>query len=201
MGWTAPKTWTSTTHTAAELNEQVRDNETWLKSALSTIGQTSDSTLGQIKSAAYGCVLIRTADQTIANDTDVAVTFPTGSMTEELDSDGFHSGASNTARITIPSGGQGWYDIGACVAFDSDADGYRSVWAELNGQAGTGTSIIRNQVTAGSAIVFTMNISGFYLLAAGDYVTLNVHHTAGASLALKATAYSIRFWAMRRFSS
>ena len=45
-----------------------------------------------------------------------------------------------------------------------------------------------------------VNISGFTLLAAGDYVTLNVYHSAGAAIDIQAAGESsIRFWAMRRF--
>ena len=126
--FTTPKTWSAATLTSSELNTHVRDNEKNLDERLTLIGQTSASTLGQIKAAAYGCVVRRTSTQSISDTTSTAVLFPTADMTEELDSDGFHSGASNTARLTVPAGGGGWYDIGADVQFQADVDGRRNVW-------------------------------------------------------------------------
>ena len=201
MAWTTPKTWTDTGVSASEFNEQIRDNETWVKAALTTIGQTSDSTLGQLRSAAYGCVLIRTATQSISDATDTTVTFPTGSMTEQLDSDGFHSGATNTGRITIPAGGDGWYLIGANVAFDVNATGNRSVWVELNGGAGTGTAIINQNNASFATFANRFAVEAPYLLSSGQFVTLNVRQNSGGALNVLANDYSVRFWALRLFAS
>jgi len=202
VAYTTPKTWTAgAALTAAELNEQIRDNVTWLKAALTTINQTSDSTLGQLRSAAYGCVLNRNTTLAVNDTTSTVVPFPTADATEELDSNGFHSGATNTARITIPAGGGGWYDIGANVQFEADADGRREVWIERNGQAGTGTTVLESAEDATPTSQHVTNISGPTLLVAGDYLTLNVLHTAGAAINLQsAGAFSIRFWALRRFA-
>jgi hypothetical protein len=199
--YTSPKTYTAgVAHTAAEGNTYIRDNIKNLDERLTLIGQTSVTVVGQLKTAAYGCVLIRTATQSINDAADTAVTFPTGSMTEELDSDGFHSGASNTARITVPSGGDGWYMIGANVAFDINATGNRAVWVELNGSAGTGTTIINQNNASFATFANRFTIGAPYLLAAGDYVTLNVRQNSGGALNLLANDYSVRFWALRLFS-
>lgn len=200
MAWTTPKTWVAGALTAAELNEQVRDNTDWLKDAFTAIGQTSDSTFGQLRTAAYGAILIRTSNQTISDSTDTAVTFATGSMTEELDSDGLHSGASNTARITIPAGGDGIYLIGANARWAQNGTGIRTLWIELNGSASTGTRIAESRSAPGASVNVIHSLSSVYQLASGDYVTLNCRQTSGGNLALETAAYSVRFWALRLFS-
>lgn len=201
MAWTAPKTWSSGTLSSAELNEQIRDNETWLKAALTAIGQTSDSTFGQLKSAAYGCILNRTAAQSISDSTDTAITFPTGSVTEELDTDGMHSGSTNTARITVPAGGSGVYLIGGNVRWETNATGARVLWAEYNGSAGTGTVIAESRIaSSGGATQTSQLVSTVYLLADGDYVTMNVRQTSGGARDVQSAGFSARFYALRLFS-
>jgi hypothetical protein len=145
-------------------------------------------------------VLKRNATQSIADTTSEAITFPSADTTEELDSDAFHSGSTNTARITVPTGGGGWYDLGACVQFESNATGRRDIWIELNGSAGTGTVILKEIRDAAPTSQTVGVISGPSLLAAGDYITLNVLQTSGGALNVQSSgSYSIRFWALRRF--
>jgi hypothetical protein len=200
--FTSPKTYTAgVAHTAAEGNTYIRDNMKNLDERLTLIGQTSDTVLGQLKSAAYGCVLIRTANLNILDSTDTSITFPTASVTEELDSDNFHSGVTNTARITIPSGGGGWYIIGANARWQSSATGQRVLWIELNGTAGAGTDIAESRITPSTtATQITQVVSSVYLLSAGDYISLSARQTSGGALDLQATSYSVRFWALRLFS-
>lgn len=203
MAWTTPKTWSAgAALTKAELDEQIRDNEVWLKAALTAIGQTSDSTFGQLKTAAYGCMLNRTAAQTITDATDTVITFPSGSVTEELDSDGLHSGVTNSARITIPAGGDGVYLIGGNVRWETNSSGVRVLWAEYNGSAGTGTVISESRIapTGGGTTQTSQLVSTVYLLASGDYVTLNVRQTSGASRDIQSAGFSARFYALRLFS-
>ena len=202
MAWTTPKTWSAgAALTKAELDEQIRDNTQWLKDAFTAIGQTSDSTFGQLKTAAYGCMLNRTAAQSITDSTDTAVTFPTGSMTEELDTDGLHSGATNTARITIPAGGDGVYLVGGNVRWETNATGARVLWVEYNGSAGTGTVITESRIApSGSATQTSQLVSTVYLLASGDYVTMNVRQTSGSAKDVQNAGFSARFYALRLFS-
>lgn len=149
----------------------------------------------------YGCVLLRTADQTISDATDTAITFPSGSVTEVLDTNGFHDTGSNTARITIPTGGDGWYDLGFNVGFALNSTNQRLVWIELNGSAGSGTMIFSRSMAAHATSTSRLGGSVPYLLAAGDYVTLNVRQNSGGSLAVLGAGltYTARFWCLRRW--
>lgn len=150
----------------------------------------------------YGCVLLRTANQSVNDSTDTIITFPSGSVTEVLDTDSFHDTGSNTGRITIPTGGDGWYDIGFDLAFAASATGQRTVSIELNGAtAGAGTYIFSRSIAGFATVSNRVAGSVPYLLAAGDYVTLVAWQSSGGALnALGASVpYSVRFWALRKW--
>ena len=144
---------------------------------------------------AYGCVLLRTADQTISDATDTAVTFPSGSVTEVLDTSSFHDTGSDTARITIPSGGDGWYDVGACVEFAANSTGHRQVWIEDSGTEVKGSRVTNNGFATVNPRLATPTLP--MLLSAGDYVTVNVRQSSTGNLAIKANG--VRFWCVRRW--
>jgi hypothetical protein len=152
---------------------------------------------------AYGCVLLRTADLSISDATDTAVTFPSGSVTEQLDTDGFHDTGSATSRITIPASvGAGWYDVFGCVAFASDVDGNRWLWIEKNGIAGAGTLIVQETVGACTGGVATrLTVSTSVLLAAGDYISMGVRHSANNAINITAESFAPRFGCIRHFKT
>ena len=155
------------------------------------------TTVGQLKSAPYGCVLLLLASQAILDATDSAISFPDA---EPLDSDAFHSTAVDTWKVTIPAGGGGWYDIGACVQFATNATGIRAAWVALNGSGSTGTSIVQQRIaSSGAATQTVLVLHTVYLLAAGDYLSLNVRQTSGGNLDASATGHSPRLWVVRRF--
>lgn len=146
--------------------------------------------------APYGCKLLRTANLSLTDATDTSITFPSGSVTEELDTHSFHDTGSATARITIPSGGDGYYLIGGCVEFAANATGSRQVWVELNGTAGSGTDIMRATTPGHATVNNRVALPTFvYDLNAGDYVTLNARQNSTG--ALNIIANGIRFWAVR----
>ena len=91
--------------------------------------------------------------------------------------------------------------IGANVAFDINATGNRSAWVELNGSAGTGTTIINQNNASFSTFANRFCIGAPYLLSASDYVTLNVRQNSGGALTILANDYSVRFWALRLFAA
>lgn len=146
-----------------------------------------------------GCVLLRTAAQTIGDTTDTAVTFPSGSVTETLDTDGFHDTGSATSRITIPTGKAGWYDIKAQVSFAANATGQRQAWVEKNGSAGGGTELSGSRITWSSFGTTTNRqiLAVSALLAEGDYITLNVRQSSTGNLDL--VANGVRFECLRRW--
>lgn len=98
MPWTNPRTWTDPeVVTAAMLNEQVRDNETFLRQH-------------------HGCRLFKSATQTVPNGNIDVLTF----NSEVYDTDAYHSTATNNSRITIPTGLDGYYMVTAAAVSDAD---------------------------------------------------------------------------------
>jgi hypothetical protein len=167
-----------------------------------TAGQDILETWGDSVAAAlnpYGCVLLRTTNQSISDATDAFVLFSSGNVTEELDTGSFHNPASNSERITIPAGGAGWYIVFATVAFNNDNDGNRAIYIEKNAATVTnGDYLARVNATAvQGGTISRLSTSTVVLLAAGDYVTLGVLHNAGASLNILAEDQAPRLGCVR----
>jgi hypothetical protein len=66
-----------------------------------------------------GCSVTNTTTQSLANNTETAITFDS----EEFDTDGFHDNSVNNTRITIPAGKGGYYNIVAQVTFQANSSG------------------------------------------------------------------------------
>lgn len=62
--------------------------------------------------------LIQQSAQSLASNTDVAITF--GASSEDVDTHGFHDTSTNTSRITPTVGG--WYRLTGTVAYAADTD-------------------------------------------------------------------------------
>jgi hypothetical protein len=75
--------------------------------------------------ALSGCRVYNSANQSIPNDADTALTFDS----ERFDTNAFHSTATNTSRITIP----GMYLVFGGIEFAASATGLRYLYFRLNG--------------------------------------------------------------------
>jgi len=121
-----------------------------------------------------GVSVYKSAAQTIANNTDVALTFDS----EFFDTDSFHSTATNTSRLTIPSGKGGKYLLSGAVSWNGSASGtIRAIKIFKNGS-------ILNQIsqtdsTADGAI---LPASCVYSLVATDYLEIYVRQNTGGNL-------------------
>jgi hypothetical protein len=127
-----------------------------------------------------GCKVFIGAAQSIANATLVTVTY----SNEEFDTDGFHSTSSNTDRITIPSGKDGYYLVNWTVNFADNATGYRTSQVLKNGLRigyGNWTDAISGDPTVTSNSVI-LNLD------AGDYLTIQVAQTSSGSLNLSVSS-------------
>lgn len=110
---------------------------------------------------------------------------------ERVDVGAMHDTSSNTSRLTVPTGGGGFYEIGGCIEFESSATGRRGVQIRLNGA----TVIGRIEVSA-FANDQAVSVSTSYQLSAGDYVELMGLQSSGGALNMLATsAYSPEFYA------
>lgn len=110
--------------------------------------------------------------------------------TDRYDTDAIHDIASVTTRLTAPAAG--YYRIGACVRFASNATGYRQVFLRINGATVIASLIVDAVATTVTDIV----LAGVdYLLAQGDYVECLVVQTSGGNLNVVAAAtFSPEFW-------
>ena len=126
-----------------------------------------------------GCVLQKTASQTISNST---VTFVTWND-ELVDTDGFHDNSTNTSRITIPSGKGGKYQINFIITYASNNTGYRQGGIRLNGS----TLINLEEKNAVTGSETTMSLSIIYALSAGDYIEVRSFQNSGGNLDITAS--------------
>ena len=116
--WTATKNWASGAVTEAEMDTYVSGNDDYLKDAIDLHGLTSSSTRQQVKSALCGVKAVRSAVQNLTDSTTESCVF---TAADTWDSDAFHDPASNAARITIPTGLDGYSlpvglrHLGACA--------------------------------------------------------------------------------------
>ncbi len=99
MAWSTPRTWTDPeVVTAAMMNAEVRDNMNFLRQH-------------------HGCRVYKSANQTIASGNNDVLTF----NSEVYDTDAYHSTTTNTSRITIGTGLDGYYLVLARAVSDADA--------------------------------------------------------------------------------
>lgn len=171
MPFTTPKTWAvSDVLTAADTNTYIRDNVGWLATDKPRCRARNSAAISHTSSGNYQ-----------------ALTF----NSERVDVGSMHDTSTNTSRLTVPTGGGGFYMIGGTIEFAANSTGRRGIQVRLNGT----TVLARNE--AGSQTTdYPITISTGYQLAAGDYVELMGLQASGGSLNMLATAnYSPEFWA------
>lgn len=122
-----------------------------------------------------GCQLRKSADQSISNNTDTATTFDQ----EDIDTDGFHSTATNTSRITIPAGKSGKYLVTMQTRFEANATGRRLGKLYKNGSIDSTFQFETPPMSSGAT---TMGNSFFMNLVATDYIEIFSFQTSGGSL-------------------
>jgi hypothetical protein len=123
-----------------------------------------------------GCSLTKSGTQSIANATSVAVTFDV----EEFDTDSFHSNATNTSRITIPSGKDGKYLFTVAGNFDANATGQRLFILYKNGAAHK----YLERAGASASFVYQATSAVIAEAVATDYFEFYVFQNSTASLNL-----------------
>lgn len=131
-----------------------------------------------------GCSVsnVTTGTISVADSTYVSVTFDT----EQYDTDGYHSTATNTSRMTIPAGKAGYYLLTGRMRWDANTTGSRYIIFSKNGT---------NYDSTGSAIYASMyQIHSIVLyLAVGDYVELQGYQDSGGTRTLNVNQDQSRF--------
>jgi len=121
-----------------------------------------------------GCRVYNTTNQNLSNNVSTTLTFDS----ENFDTNGFHSTATNTSRITIPTGKGGYYQFRGSIYFSTgSSSGVRGLSFAKNGGTGIFSSDISGQSTQ------TLNVSSIVNLSAGDYVEWSIYQNSGITLA------------------
>jgi hypothetical protein len=189
MPWTTPKTWVAgSALTAAELNEQIRDNEQWIKDLLALYGMTSATLARSVQGAIAGVSTLRATDQTITDSTWTPILF----TSEDFDSAngagaGMHNNATNPERLIVPSGLAGYYQVAANIVWDTNTTGRRALRILLNGT--TNIAVTRVSAVTGGTTGTGIYIGRLVSLAAGDYVQVDAYQDSGTSRTVDGTTF------------
>jgi plastocyanin len=169
MAWTSPRTWvTAETVTAAQFNEQIRDNE----SALSTHTHTGvagdgaqaiGTTTYPLRPTTEGCRVYHSTTQTIGNTT-VALNFDS----ERYDVGTLHDTSTNNTRITFAQAGVYMY---GCTFTATGL--YVGAYIRLNGST--------NIEWIGKGVGHQYSCAGLYKFSAADYIEVIINNTGGLS--------------------
>lgn len=122
-----------------------------------------------------------TATQNVSTATDTVLTAPT----EDYDTDSMHSTTTNTSRGTAVTAGK--YRCSAIVAWDSDTTGRREVRFLVNGSTQHTVGVV-----AASTQV-TQNVQKMLVLAAGDYVEVQVWQNSGGTRTPQLLQFAMHF--------
>jgi hypothetical protein len=140
------------------------------------VADSSTSTgLKWAKSANFvGCILWKSAAQSVANATGTAITFDS----EFIDTDGFHSTSTNTSRVTIPTGFDGKYQINGTCVWSANGAGIRFLNFYKNGGLVSQSQGILPNGT------FDQPLTGSFIWTgvAGDYFEVYGYQTSGGNL-------------------
>ena len=123
-----------------------------------------------------GCSTYKAAGQVISGATFTTLLFDT----ENYDTDAYHSTASNTGRLTIPSGKTGYYRISLMYALTTDLTIIRLLINGSNVTRGTYSGYIATVIgSGGTPLVWNANMD-LYLTAA-DYVEAQIYSVGGGT--------------------
>lgn len=142
-------------------------------------------TLGGVATGASQprAAVFNTTAQTIGTAAWTAITF----NSEDIDSASMHDTSSNTSRITVPAGGDGWYLVSAIMAFQTSAAGtVRRLRIQKNGA--TVANYLPEIGYPPSATLQELQITGALALVAGDYIELQAFQDSGGNLTTGTTA-------------
>lgn len=170
MAWTTPLTWAaSTVYTAAQLDQQLKDNLGFLYTPPS-------------------CLTVNNANQSVAHNTNTNLNM----QTEQWDTDTIHSTASNTYRHEINTAGTYLQFAGGMFSISSTAGG-RSIFLQENGPARTGEIWVPGGIPTVTDTPLQVAHTG--LMTATDYIDLlGFQNSGGALNILASTVWMLTHW-------
>ena len=157
----------------------------------------SGETTGLYWHPVHGARVYNSANIDPATSSWVELTFDS----ERTDSDGMHSVASNTGRLTIVGAGAGLYMVGGTVAFDTSGLGsggsIKGVRIRYTTSGPTTVTIAEHTIGVLHASTYTvLSICTLYeATTTGDYFTLEAYTNNDVDVAAIGN-YSPEFWAI-----
>jgi hypothetical protein len=100
-----------------------------------------------------------------------------------------HDPASNPTRVTIPSGGGGFFYFSGTAEWTASASGRRHLLVRKNGS----TIIWSGQFTAPPAELWLSDITGNAQLVAGDYIELGAIQDSGGNLTIGPAMFAVEW--------
>ena len=132
-----------------------------------------------------GTSVYKSTVQSIATATETLITWDS----ENFDTDAFHSTATNTSRITIPTGKSGYYQINVISQWQNTSTNRRITYVRLNGT----TKLVQAEVSTGVNSETGATIAYVANLTADDYIEVLVYQDKGSSVDFNGTAYGSFF--------
>ena len=120
-----------------------------------------------------GVFVYRSTAQSISNSTLTDITFDS----ETFDTDAFHSTVTNTDRLTVPAGKDGYYLVVAKPSFAGGTQGIRQVYIYKNTNVYAELSWWNTSNNNADECLSTIVNLGF-----GDYVKMTVWQNNGGAL-------------------
>lgn len=121
------------------------------------------------------CSAYNNTTQSINDSTFTALTF----NSEDFDVASMHDTASNTSRLTVPTGGDGVYLVIGHASFAGNATGARVAQLYKNGATALKRTTMNN---AGAGTTVLVPVSEILVLVAGDYIELRALQDSGGAL-------------------
>ena len=121
-----------------------------------------------------GCLVTGNANISCANNTDTLITW----NTELIDTNAFHSTSTNTGRITIPTGGTGYYRITMKHYMDNNGGG-----GDRNSSLyKNGVYWVITAIPGDTTRETNNNIDFIGYLSAGDYIESKLYQDSGSNM-------------------
>jgi len=168
-------------------NETITGNWTFSGTVTHSDAVSSTSTFassGQDATRVYG-----SGSQSVGNAAFAALTFDS----ESYDRTAMHSVASNTERITIPTGAGAIYVFSAQATFTADATGFRKLALYKSGVKIAEVKEFSPHATETTVLHLTEQVSA----AALDYYEIRAYQSSGGALDITAGEYVTFFTALR----
>jgi hypothetical protein len=124
-----------------------------------------------------GCKAVRSAVQSLTNNTNTAIAF---NATDEYDTNAIHDPATNNTRLTVPAGKGGVWRFTYSIEFATNATGLRTAFFSINGTPKVPDGTQRVPAVSGETTRLTGTAD--LLLSATDYVETVARQTSGGAL-------------------